>query len=140
MLVIDAKMSGVKGITVKLLEQKSSRAAVKAICDDIVKVMDAKIATIHGSGGSEMCEDLPTNFNILGYDIKDAQTLIYSELIHIYTEDKGFEHKNVGIEFCKGGKVKFHVKWLNGMTKEERDERSDVIKNHVWKHPEPKRR
>lgn len=112
--------------------QRSNRQIVKAICDDLVKIIDNAIQTTHNSGFSEIEQELPVNFNINGMERNDAQTLIYSELIQIYL-DKGYVNENVGVEFAKGNKAVFHVSWINGMDDDERQKRKKIIETHIWK-------
>ncbi len=121
-----------KGITAAYLIQKSNRQIVATLCDDLVKVIDAKIQTAHQNGFSETQQELPINFNITGMDRQDAQTLVYSELIQIY-KDKGFDSENIGITFGVGGTSSFHIKWLNGMDEDEREKRRQLIAKHIWK-------
>ncbi len=125
-------MNRQKGITALTLMQKSNRQLVKTFCDDLVKVIDAGIQTAHQTGFSEIEHELPINFNINGLDRQDAQTLIYSELIQIYL-DKGFANDNIGIEFAKGGRVLFHIRWVNGMEETEREKRKKIIESHIWR-------
>jgi hypothetical protein len=117
----------IRGVTAKSLFQKSNRDIIRAIVQEQVKVIDAKILAAHTSGFSHIEYELPVNFSINNLDKADAQTMIYSELLSIYKspepEGKGFD--NVFID--PGVRTLFHVYWLNGMDNDERDTRRKLI-------------
>jgi hypothetical protein len=115
-----------RGVTYETLRAKSKRQIIKTICDDLVKIIDAGIASSHDNGFNIYRAELPTVFNIVGVSMKDAQIIVYSELLQIYI-DKGLE---VRIEIADGSTY-LHINWQIGMTTEERKERLNLINAHL---------
>lgn len=126
-----------KGVTVSSLNKRSNRAVIDSIVQDIVKVIDAQILNTHQSGGNNVKHELPTTFNICNMDVADAQTMIYSELISLYTKPesqggKGFTNTTIDM----GVKTFIYIRWLNGMDKKERENRRQIILSHMLKRNE----
>ena len=104
-----------RGVTIDTLRARSKRQIIRTICDDQVKVIDAGIASSNDNGFNKYRAELPTVFNIIGLSMKDAQLIIYSELLQIYL-DKGFD---VQIEIAEAYAY-LHISWQIGMLAEER--------------------
>src|ERR1700743_322540 len=119
-----------KGVTIRELYAKSNRKIIDEIVRDQVKLIDAAILIAHSSGFNYIEHELPINFDINNLDKADAQTMIYSEIILIYTKPepigRGFE--NVCIDI--GLEPKLQISWLNGMDNNERGRRLDIIRRH----------
>jgi ferredoxin-fold anticodon binding domain-containing protein len=115
-----------RGITVASLMKQSNRNIVQTIVQDQIKIIDAKISTVHAGGGNQIDHELPTNFNLNNMNKSDAQTLIYSEIIMTYL-NKGFSDTYIDL----GLKPHLYVKWLNGMDATERERRQKIIKDHL---------
>lgn len=115
------------GVTVNSLFRRSNRNALKIIVDDLVQLIDALILTTHESGGNSISYDLPNTFSLNNMSVKDAQILVYSELIQVYL-DKGFS--NISIKLGHAGSV-LYISWLNGMTKNERERRKGLIMKYM---------
>lgn len=120
-----------KGVTAQLLYEKSNQATVKLIIDDIVRIIDAKIMAAHTNGFAEIEHELPTNFTINNMDVKDAQILVYSELIKIYKEKKKFTQ--VYLDFPSLKQSRIIIRWLNGMSVDEREQRKKLIEECMWR-------
>jgi len=120
------------GVTLASLHAKSNRPAVKAVVNDITRLIDAQISTQHAAGFSIAEIELPANFDINGLSRYDSQVLIYSELIKIY-QAKGWDSEDIGLRSLPGDRMTFSIRWLNGMDADERSERLDIIKQHMLK-------
>jgi hypothetical protein len=121
------------GVTVDYLFKKSNRQAIKVIVDDFIKSIDGKILMAHEQGFSKIGFDLPVNFAVNNMDVKDAQIMIYSELLDRYknpSNKKNFE--KVYLEFLPN-KTIMHIEWVNGMDENERSRRVKLIQDHIWK-------
>lgn len=125
-------MSRPRGLTVTALNKHSPRQLIQNIVTEHIRLIDALIIRAHQSGFDHVEYELPVTFGINNMDKSDAQMLIYSELIDIYTRPesdggKGFNH--IGIDL--GIRPKLHITWLNGMSDAERTRRNHVIDKHL---------
>ncbi len=120
-----------KGVTIRELYSKSNRKIIDEIVRVQVKIIDASILIAHSSGFNYIEHELPVNFNINNLDKADAQTMVYSEILLIYTkpepEGKGFENIHIDV----GLKPVLQINWLNGMDDMERSRRIDIIRKHM---------
>jgi len=114
------------GVNADKLRARTKRQVIKTICDDLVKIIDAGIASANDNGFHSHRAELPTMFNIIGMDLKDAQIVIYSELIRIY-DDKQLD---VTIEF--GDNITYlYIQWQSSLTQDERVARLQLIRDHM---------
>jgi len=93
-----------------------------------ITLIDSAITTAHCSGFNHVVHELPSNFNINNLDKKDAQTLIWSEILMTYKNPeslggKGFESVRIEV----GSRPLLHITWLNGMDDAERKRRKEFI-------------
>jgi hypothetical protein len=121
-----------RGVTVSGLNKYSKRSIVNVIIQEQITVIDNKISIANESGLDNIVHELPINFQINNMDKADAQTMIYSELIKIYSEDeskggKGFKKTYISFDT----KAYLRVFWLNGMNEAERAERNKLIRSHA---------
>lgn len=115
------------GLTADELLQKSDRRIIHDIVQQQIKLIDAQITNAHTMGFDQITYELPVNFQINAMSKSDAQTLIYSELLMIYSEPspkgKGFD--SVAIDLSE--KSTMFIKWRNGMNSDERKSRQAYI-------------
>jgi len=118
-----------KGITAKDLRERSSRPLIDIFVEDLVRKIDTEILTAHKLNKDNATIELPTLFNINNMDKVDSQTLIYSELIMLYNRpiDQGGRGFTVRIDI--GVKTFIHIKWINGMDDDEKNQRKKIIKD-----------
>jgi len=118
------------GLTADDLLQKSDLRIVHDIVQQQIKLIDAQIINNHTMGFDQIAYDLPVNFQINAMNKSDAQTLIYSELLMIYSgpppKGKGFPYVAIDL----GEKSTMHIKWRNGMNSDERRSRQAYIQSH----------
>jgi hypothetical protein len=122
------------GLTARELYKKSNRQHVTNCVKEQVKLIDAEINIAHNAGFNHIAYELPNNFQINNLDKADAQTLVYSDIIEVYTKSedsggKGFTETYIDV----GTTTMLHIYWLNGMDDEERDERRAMILKHKVK-------
>jgi hypothetical protein len=123
------KLNLTKELTAQSLLKRSNRYYITTILDNLAKNIDLKIITNHETGNCSIVYELPATFTINNMNVKDAQILIYSEILKRYI-DKGF--KDVNLEITPNNTL-LHIKWLNGLTDEERINRMDFIKERLIK-------
>lgn len=115
-------------VTINTLYRGSQREIVSQHVADIVRKIDAEILTANSAGKSSVIIELPTMFELHHLSKKDAQTLVYSEVLRVYKspqpDGKGFEHTYIDI---RAENTYLYIYWHNGMTSEERDERLKII-------------
>jgi hypothetical protein len=118
-----------KGVTAKDLLEKSSRPMVDIYVEDLVRKIDTEILTAHKLNKDSTTVELPTIFSINNMDKADAQTLIYSEIILLYKRpvEQGGRGFNVRIDI--GIRTFIHIKWINGMNDEEKNQRKKIIRD-----------
>jgi len=130
-------MPNEKGLTLSKLTEKSDRAVINNIVRDQVKMIDSEIIIAHNAGFNRIEHPLPSNFGINNMDKKEAQLMIYSELISIYTTPENKNGKgfiNVSIEISsKDLTALFCVSWVNGMDIEEKKERQQLLAKYLRK-------
>lgn len=117
------------GVTADYLFKRSNRQPIKLMIDDLVRNIDNQILCAHESGNSFIVYELPTVIPMFGIKPSDAKTIIYSELIEIYKK-KGF--KNIILD-QQNQHVFIIIKWINGLTDEERQKRDELIRLHLKK-------
>jgi hypothetical protein len=119
-----------RGLTAQILFKQSNRDVIQVLVADQISVIDAKIAVAHQAGFNTIDYELPVNFSINNMDKADAQTLVYSELIKLYSDPepkgKGFQ---AYIELNSTPRI--HIFWVNGMDDAERKQRNELIRNHL---------
>jgi hypothetical protein len=120
------------GLRAKTLYSNTYQPIVQSHVEQLITTIDAQIQTCHNAGYDTADFVLPVTFDINGMSKKDAQILIYSELIMIYTMPeadggKGFTNATI----VNTAKPTFRVKWINGMNEEERKHRMQLIKDHT---------
>lgn len=111
------------GLTASQLFRRSNKRDFAFEINSIVKVIDSEIISAHDNRQSEIGHELPTSFNINGLTAKDAQILVYSELIKIYRA-KGFT--NIFFKFAPSATI-MYIKWINIMAEGERSDRKKMI-------------
>jgi hypothetical protein len=125
-----------RGLTQSRLLEKSDSAIITNIVKDQIRAIDTLITAAHHSGFNRIEHILPVNFGINNMDKKEAQIMIYSELIDIFTKPenqggKGFE--DVTIDASAVTDTIFSVKWTNGMNPEEIKRRKNIVLSHMIK-------
>ncbi len=120
-------MSTIKvgGITEKDLRRRSYLTAMEEIVRAQVKLIDENIKYVNSNGGSRVQFLLPETIELGTMNKKDSQLVVYTELILIYRDQKGF---NVAIEY--DGRANLIIAW-NGtcIDAEEKRRRLDILKN-----------
>jgi hypothetical protein len=122
------------GLTASSLYKKSNRSIIDIQVTEQAKAIDAQIQTAHQSGFNIIKYELPTNFSINNMEKSDAQILIYSMILELYTKSednggKGFSDVTID----PGPKTFIIVKWLNGMDVDEKNARLKLIKDYSRK-------
>jgi|HigsolmetaAR206D_1030411.scaffolds.fasta_scaffold15409_2 hypothetical protein len=118
----------VTGITAKELHAKSDRRLLQNVVHEQVRVIDAAILTAHAAGLDCIGHELPTNFNVSNINKSDAQLYVYSELINIYRRPESEGGKGfTDVVFERGPPPKIFIKWMNGLSPEEREERRKIV-------------
>lgn len=128
---IDEPLNVERGITFGRLTANSSRNIIANIVSEQIKMIDAKIVTAHTAGFNKIAYELPINFGVNNLAKADAQLIIYSELLSIYSkseEEGGKGFNKVAIDIDRSGtSATFFVQWMNGMDEEEREQRRKII-------------
>ena len=116
-------------ITAKLLLERTNRVYVDNIVADLVRTIDTHIATQHAAGFNSIEYELPVVFQINNMSKRDAQIMVYSDLLHIYRDPepqgKGFED----VRIVLGPRASLRIGWLNGMDGDERKKRLTYIES-----------
>jgi hypothetical protein len=84
-----------------------------------------KITAANSAGMTSTSYALPQYFDIKGYDKRECQIVIYSELIGIYKE-RGFK---VGISI-EHDVAELILSWNIGLNEDERRKREKIISKH----------
>src|ERR1700761_4000336 len=112
-------------VTAVYLFRRSKFNELDHIINDLINIIDSKILTAHESGFNFVTYELPLSFNINNMDQRDAQIYVYSEILTIYKTKKGFNFVDMKFDHEK---TVLCVRWINGMTNEERKKREDIIR------------
>lgn len=117
--------------TASNLQTRSKRQVINEIIRDITKSIDTKIETAHGKGLDMIVFELPTTFGILGMEKVDQQTLIYSELVRLYSRDEDEGGRGMDIEYIVTSSKpivhKLKITWQNGMSEIEKEKRKSIL-------------
>jgi len=118
-----------KGLTASVLYKKSNRNIIDDIVRAQLSIIDSAILEAHQAGRSELRYTLPTVFTIGTMSNVDAQICIYHDLLQLYKlsepTGKGFVDTYIDTAI----KPTLVVRWVNGMTKDERNKKMDFIKH-----------
>ena len=118
------------GLTYKSLIAKTDVGIIRDCIRGDIDVIDQKIITAFGLGGTSIIHELRSNYPVVNLSKADAQARVYSEIINIYIEDKGFENTRIEI----GEPSKLHISWVNGMDDDEKKSRiAYMVQNSVKK-------
>lgn len=115
-----------RGITAAELLRTSRRTAIRRIIESHIQVVDSAIRSKHELGENSVEIELPAKLDVHGFNEEDARIFFYSELIASYKR-RGFD--DITIDF-QPRKVVFTVRWVNGLTDQERDNRKNEIARH----------
>ncbi len=117
------------GITQNSLLAKTDRSIIRDNVNSDITTIDQKITQAHAMGHNKVVYELRTNYIMQNFSKIEAQTLVYSELIRIYKEDKGFTDTYIEI----GEPSKLHISWLSGMDEDEKKQRMSYIADNSVK-------
>ncbi len=122
----------VRGLTAKDLTAKSDNRIIQDFVQKLVISIDAEIASLNKAGLSLCRYELPTNIPVNNLSKTDVQTVVYSELLLIYSnpEDaggKGFDRVYIDLQ---GQKTFIQIHWMNGITDADRATRKAIISKH----------
>lgn len=118
-----------RGLTSSSLVEYSNRRILQDVIAEQIKTIDLSIKTAHKAGSDYIEYELPTNFTINNMSKSEAQTMVFSELLTIFTTDekdggKGFPQTRIKID---ANPILF-IKWKNGIDSDEIKSRLDTIK------------
>lgn len=115
-----------KGLTLTALTKKQSdRSISKNHVDEQIRLIDAQIRLNHANNMDRIKYELPTTFNINAMTKADAQLLVWSELVAIYKNDKGFERTFIDVSIPS--KPYLIIEWTGGMNEDERIRRKALL-------------
>jgi len=115
-----------KGLTLSALTKKQSdRSISKNHVDEQIRLIDAQIKLNHANNMDRIKYELPTTFNINAMSKADAQLLVWSELVAIYKNDKGFERTFIDVSIPS--KPYLIIEWTGGMNEDERIRRKALL-------------
>ncbi len=123
----------VRGTTAKEVFARSDRKIFQDIIYEQIKVIDTTILNTHKAGYDCVVHDLPITFPIFGSMQKaDAQAIVYSELLLIYKtpEPNGKGYNDVTI-LMDGVRNQLRIRWVNGITEDERARRLKIINDCI---------
>lgn len=110
-----------------LTSAEQAMIVLKPLIREIVKSIDTGIRVANASGKETYVCDLPTTFDRLRIPRADAQIMVYSELIKIYTSaQRGF-----AVKIIPGVRPKIALSWKHGITDDEKETRKKLIGDHT---------
>ena len=113
------------GVTAGELAKRAVVSGMVETINTIVNAIDGTVEAKHAAGYSTTTYELPVNFPFQNVSKKDAQTLVYSELIKIY-DAKGFK-----VAIALGQKPYIQLSWMNGINSSDLQRRHDIIRRHT---------
>jgi hypothetical protein len=113
--------------TAMLTSAEQAMIKLKPFIRDIVRSIDTGISVANASGKEMFVYDLPTTFDCIRVPRADAQILVYSELIRIYTSP----HRGFTVKFVPGTRPKLGVSWKHGIPDSEKETRVNLIKSYT---------
>jgi len=117
-----------RGIDCHTLIARSDRSVLQEIVHKEIEVIDTAILAAHAGGFSQITYALPTTFAINNMNKKDAQTLVWSELLMIYKESPPYGKGYDKVYIIPDVAPKIFIEWVNNMDDAERAKRRDYIR------------
>ena len=120
----------VGAVKASTLMTNANQQIINAIIQDNIYRIDARISIANQSGMCFVEYPLPTTLSINNMEKSDIQTIVYSELIKIYTkpENKGGKgFSDVCLKVISSDRIILRIQWNNGMTEDNRRERKKLI-------------
>lgn len=110
-----------------LTSAESAMIKLKPTIRSLIKSIDSGIVLTNTAGKDTFTYDLPTTFDIPRLPRADAQIMVYSELIKVYTSpQRGF-----AVKIIPGVRPKIVLAWKHGITDAEKDARIELINAHT---------
>lgn len=107
---------------------RQRRPEVNQFIREVVGQIDAKLAHAAEAGYAQISFDLPTNFPAFSYmSMADAQLFVYTEIIRIYRDVRGFE--DLKIFGIKSGRPYLVIGWKTGLGDGERRDRMELLRS-----------
>ena len=120
-------MANSSHFTAETLKKKGGSELVKHESLEIHRAIKSKIR--------EVCKfkncieyDLPTVFSVEGYELKDVQLLVYTDIITQLEKEDFMVTIDIG-----SSNTRLYVRWSAGLDDEERERRRKILANHIHK-------
>ena len=118
-------------ITAGTLQKKANTGQVREEIDNILKTLEGVIVSAHEQRASTVTHELPTNFAISNMSLKDAQRVIYSNVI------EELERSQFKVRIKLNPTSTFiTIGWVSMFDEREMERMSNVIASHLI--PDPK--
>lgn len=102
---------------------------VKNIIQSTTQYIDTKILEAHRLGFNHIRCELPTEFALNNMPLADAQLLIYSELLKLYSDPE--DENGRGFDVSLEQPNIMHIRWKNGLSQYDREDRMRIIKKFM---------
>lgn len=131
------------GLLARDLENTAANADVIETCKTLAAQIDDHIREQNFAGYTHADTPVPQQVEVAGLSTRDAQLMVYSELLLLYSGDpddtvpgKGFRNVKLRvIHTPRGEEWIFHTEWQNMMTAADRREKLDIIERFTERMP-----
>lgn len=121
-------------VTIDTLRRNIGAEIVKSIVDTQLEFIDDKIISINDAGGN-CCEyDLPTTPTVGSLPLKQAQTLVYSEILRTFRTPVSEGGKGFDRTYLRriGTRAILRIEWENVLSDDEYSQRLAYIEECMF--------
>lgn len=120
-------MASTTHFTADSLKRNGGSDLVKSESLEIYRAVKTKIHEVRKFKNS-IEFDMPMVFNVEGFELKDVQLLVYTDVIVMLERDNFTVSIDIGPSVTK-----LYVKWSAGLDDEERERRKKILTAHLYK-------
>ncbi len=120
-----------RGMTARDLYRKTDTGVLQDVITEQIRTIDSAIMSAHSAGMNSTSHELPVSFNINHMPVSDAQTLVYSELLMIYSSPEPHGKDYPIVKIIMGPRSYIHIGWINGLDADEKAARKKIIQDRM---------
>lgn len=121
-------------VTIESIRCNVGADAVKSLVDTQMEIIDDAILSTNSAGGNAIEHDLPINPIVAGLPRRQAELVIYTEILQLYRTSikeggKGFDRTYIK---HVGNRNIIRIEWENVLSEDECKARQEYLRKCMW--------